>query len=103
MSISNEDELYTIISQARQADIIADVMAERFKQDKKWGEQNHDPVTFLAILVEEVGELAEAALHLKFGGPKAANVREEAVQTAAVAIAILECLDRDTWKVPSSE
>lgn len=74
-----------------------DVLAERQRQDAKWGEQNHDPFTYLTILTEEVGEFSQAALHARFGGPAAAGLREEAVQMAAVALAIVECLDRGKW------
>lgn len=81
-------------------DALRDVLAERVRQNKRWGEQNHDPFTYLAILVEEVGELAQAALHSRFGGPAAAGLREEAVQVAAVALAIVECLDRGRWEWP---
>jgi NTP pyrophosphatase (non-canonical NTP hydrolase) len=77
---------------------LADVRTERQRQDAKWGTQNHDPITYLAILTEEVDELAQAALHLRFGGPAALGVREEAVQVCAVALAIIECLDRNKWK-----
>ena len=73
------------------------VIAERVRQESKWGEQNHDPFTYLAILTEEIGELAQAALHTKFGGKEAGRMREEAVHTAAVALAIVECIDRDKW------
>lgn len=75
------------------------VLEERNRQDEKWGEQNHDPSTYLTILVEEVGEFAQAALQNRFGGPAGApeHMREEAVQTAAVALAIVECLDRGKW------
>lgn len=76
------------------------ILAERKRQDAKWGEQNHDPFTYLAILQEEAGEFAQAALHDRFGGPAAAKLREEAVHTAAVAMAIVECLDRAKWKWP---
>ena len=38
------------------------VIAERARQDAKWGEQNHHPLAWLGILTEEVGELAEAIL-----------------------------------------
>ncbi len=68
------------------------VLAERQRQFQKWGEQNHDMPTWLAILHEESGELAEAVLHEKFGGPEAENVMKEAVQTAAVALQIVEFL-----------
>lgn len=75
------------------------VLEERTRQDEKWGEQNHDPFTYLAILSEEVGETAQAALQTKFGGKHGGldHLREEAVQTAAVALAIVECLDRGKW------
>lgn len=32
---------------------------ERIRQDEKWGPQHHDRFTWLMILMEEVGELAE--------------------------------------------
>lgn len=81
---------------------VADVLAERWRQDAKWGQQDHDPFTYLAVLTEEVGELAQAALHTKFGGRAAAGLRTEALHTAAVALALLECLDRGLWKWPGS-
>lgn len=79
------------------------VLAERARQDAKWGEQNHDPFTYLTVLSEEVGELAQAALHTRFGGSKADGLMDEAVQTAAVALAIVECLLRGRWTWPSTE
>lgn len=81
---------------------LAYVLTERDRQDAKWGEQNHDPFTYLTILTEEVGEFAQAALQTRFGGDKGGLVRmrEEAVQAAAVALAIVECLDRGKWKWP---
>lgn len=80
---------------------LSDVMRERERQDIKWGEQNHDPFTYLTVLGEEFGELCQAALHLRFGGKAAANLREEAIHTAAVALALVECLDRAKWQWPS--
>ena len=80
---------------------VQDVLAERERQDAKWGEQNHDPFTWGAILTEEVGEWQKEALGLRFGpspSDGAARLREEAVQVAAVALAIVECIDRATWR-----
>ena len=74
---------------------IDDVLAERSRQNAKWGRQDHDPITWSAILSEECGEFAEAALHERFGGHAAANLRTEAIHCAAVAVQILECLDRN--------
>ena len=76
------------------ATVIADVRMERDRQDAKWGEQDHDPFTWLVILTEEVGETAKGALKAHFGGHSLAEYREEMVQVAAVAVAALECLDR---------
>jgi len=84
------------------ANAFESVLQERVRQDEKWGEQNLDPFTYLTILMEEVGELSQAALHTKFGGEHSGleHLREEAVQTAAVALAIVECLDRGKWVWP---
>lgn len=76
------------------------VLEERRAQDAKWGEQNHDGFIWLAVLSEEVGELAQAILHTKFGGKAASQVQAEAIQVAAVALAIVECLMRNEGKFP---
>lgn len=87
----------------RRANAVTDVIAERIRQDKKWGEQNHDPYLYLTILGEEFGETCKAALEARFRKDpvEKANwsqeLRKEAVQTAAVALAIVECLDRQKW------
>jgi NTP pyrophosphatase (non-canonical NTP hydrolase) len=77
---------------AQVAGAVVALLTERQKQHAKWGEQNHDMMTWLAILHEETGELAEACLHHKFGGPEADNVLKEAVQVAAVGCQIVEYL-----------
>ncbi len=110
---------------------VADVIAERERQEVRWGEQNHPiietrddipasfraliakdrhgvmdaslakrrcdalaqqgRVTFMDIFVEEVAELVEAAaIH----GDASDEARAEAVQVAAVALAIVERIDR---------
>ena len=74
-----------------------DIYLERNEQDKKWGEQNHRPEWWLAILGEEFGELCQTVLHRNFGGPEAQNLRDELVQVAAVAVAMIECCDRNEW------
>lgn len=74
--------------------IIQQILDERERQDAKWGEQNHDDYRWLAILTEEVGELAQAALHDEFGGKHAGTLRDELIQAAAVAVAWVECIDR---------
>ena len=75
-----------------------DIRAERKRQDAIWGEQNHDAGIWALILLEEIGEWAQAELESIFGGPNAGKQREEAVQMAAVAQSIIECMDRREGK-----
>ena len=77
---------------------VQDILQERDFQDAKWGEQNHDPFLYLTVLTEEVGELAKSALQARFGGPEGTKMRDEAIQVSAVAMAIVECLDRHKWR-----
>lgn len=61
------------------------IQTERDLQDQKWGQQNHHPLKWLAILGEEVGELCRAVL--EGNKPQALS---ECVQVAAVCVAWLE-------------
>lgn len=104
--------------------IYGEIKAERDRQDRKWGEQNHSmvqlgdaawaaavlgvphasfakdccdmaasdgSVTFGHILVEEVAEAFEAAaMH----GDASDELRAELVQVAAVAVAMIDRVDR---------
>lgn len=81
----------------------AHVDEERRRQDEKWGEQNHDPFVWLGVLSEEVGEFAQAALHARFGGPADIGLVNEAIQVAAVALAIVECAERNDWSLVGAE
>lgn len=73
-----------------QDEAIGMIRDERRRQFAKWGHQHHSPEWWLAILMEEVGELAECILHGKFGGHAAKNRGKELVQVAAVALAMIE-------------
>lgn len=81
---------------------VIDVLHERRNQDKKWGEQNHDYFLWLAILTEEVGEASQEALRMYFDVENEPthrnNLRKELVQVAAVALAMVECMDRQETK-----
>lgn len=82
---------------------VGDVLNERERQNQKWGEQNHDDGWWTAILAEEVGEAAQAALHGRFGGRAAGTLRDELVQVAAVAVQWIECIDRRIAPAPPAE
>lgn len=80
---------------------IQSVIDERERQNQKWGLQEHDPTVWMCILGEEYGELCQAVNETWFdNGPDERkkggyeNMRAEAVQVAAVAIQLIECLDR---------
>ena len=92
-------------------EIFEEILAERKRQDKKWGERNHpmlkaithtkcwnklekyrelnrtpEKLCWHTILLEEVYEA--------FAVGDAADQRKEMIQVAAVAVAIVEYLDR---------
>ena len=99
----------------KKSEIIKEILEERKFQDKKWGVQNHSPMEWCPILVEEVGEVNKAALQSHFkekipnvfgerptgGSPKERReyhekrYREELIQVAAVALSMIECFDRN--------
>lgn len=85
-------------------DPLQDIMEERARQDAKFGEQNHDPFVWVAILDEEKGEASQALLDATFewGSATMQDFRKELVETAAVALAMLECGDRNDWWEPTS-
>jgi NTP pyrophosphatase (non-canonical NTP hydrolase) len=69
-----------------------DVFMERMRQNEKWGIQRHDNGVWLSILIEEVGEVAEA-MQKGMKSEKetdANNLYEELIQVAAVASAWAE-------------
>jgi NTP pyrophosphatase (non-canonical NTP hydrolase) len=69
-----------------------DVLKERDRQNKKWGLQHHDYGTWLQILIEEVGEVAQAMQKAKGWGKEsdADDLYTELVHVSAVACAIAE-------------
>ncbi len=73
------------------------VRDERQRQDAKWGEQQHSPAIWLAILVEEVGEMAAPIIRFDGWKPelqKGTDLGKEIVHVAAVAKAMYESLER---------
>lgn len=85
-----------------QFQVTDEVQDERRKQDRKWGVQNHSPIEWMSILVEEVGEASKeaheyhfAGVHYELDSQRLHRLRAELVQVAAVAVAMIESLDRN--------
>ena len=76
---------------------VRDVLEERIRQEVQWGTQDHSPQDWMMILMEEVGEFARAEMETREREADPANIREELVQVAAVALAMLECCYRNGW------
>lgn len=89
--------------------IIEEIVAERARQNKKFGQQNHNLPEWMAILMEEVGEASREAVDWHFQYPpkhqtstpfeaiqknRLKNYRKELIQVAAVAVSMVEALDR---------
>jgi len=81
--------------------IFEEVISERKRQDLVFGEQNHTPVRWIPILAEEAGSAAKQANNFdKTGSEMSLRKYElEAIQVAAVAFAMLECLERGKWRI----
>ena len=78
-------------------DVLGQVLEERARQDAKWGQQDHLPVIWTGILLEEVGEVAQEVNEGWFSdsGPAIElRLEEELIQVAAVAVAWVEALQR---------
>lgn len=89
--------------------VLTEVSAERVRQNEKWGQQNHNPVEWVAILTEEVGEVAKEAADYAFRcgteglssieadvllKERLESYRTECIQVAAVAVQMVEVIDR---------
>lgn len=82
--------------------VVKRVIEERKKQEQKWGQQNHNPFMWNAILVEEVGEVSQAILEAydwvnkKFSaGSKLDDLKEELIQVIAVGVAMYQSIERN--------
>ena len=81
--------------------ILTRVLFERKRQDEKWGQQNHNPCEWIAILGEEFGEASKEALEAHFNYPgeskedRLLRYRKELIQVAAVAVSMIESVDRN--------
>ena len=77
------------VRMSNQEKIVKEILAERDRQDRLWGVQDHEAFKWVAILLEEVGEYSKDVLEGRM-----THAREEVVQIAAVAMAIVESMDR---------
>lgn len=75
--------------------LLEEVGVERYRQNARWGIQNHDPLAWSAILGEEVGEVLKEVNEIYFRQKDTKEYRKELLQVAAVAVAMIECLDRN--------
>lgn len=78
---------------SEQLSVAEGIQQERDRQNEKWGPQNHNPMKWLTILMEEVGEAAKEILE-----HRPLMYRAEMVQVAAVAQAMIESFDRNEGK-----
>jgi hypothetical protein len=83
--------------------VFANIRDERDRQREKWGQQRHEMPVWMTILMEEVGEACKDALAWRSTtaqgneayADQSENFRNEMVQVAAVAVAIIEAMDLD--------
>jgi NTP pyrophosphatase (non-canonical NTP hydrolase) len=71
------------VNEMTRANVLQAVLAERERQDKKWGDQTHNSDDrWTVILTEEVGEVAREVYE-----KRSAGMFEEVIQCAAVCMA----------------
>jgi len=86
--------------------VLLEVLTEVDKAKEKFPQWPTDPLHAVAVLGEEFGELTQAILQRTYENPASIeHVREEAIQTAAMAIRFLEELDNykytPSYKIPT--
>ena len=78
--------------------VLDDVIAERERQDERWGVQDIHDWERISIIGEEFGEVAKAANEANFqSSPKRGDrteLRSEAVQLAASVVDLVQAIDR---------
>ena len=93
--IRMSDKLYTDKCFKKLDSLIDHVDCENMQQIKKWGIQSHSAFAWITILVEEVGELAQATLNSEYGQDTKKIVFKEAIQVATLALKIAEMFKED--------
>lgn len=97
--------------------ILNEIRKERERQDSKWGEQNNKPMEWIPIIMEELGEASKEALEHYFRYPDKLGsnpsdnyqkmrlelYRKELIETAAVCVNAIQCLDRNELYVSNDD
>lgn len=83
--------------------IAEELGAELRRQDELWPGQNRSPIQWLAILTEEVGEVAQEVANAIDHPPIRANYRVELIQVAAVAVQAIRAYDRRYPPAPARD
>lgn len=94
-----------LYANAETLNVLSDVSSERTRQLTKFGVQDHPIADWFLILQEEVGEAAREACEHVFRGrfpehyaddpERLHRLRKELIEVAAVAVAMVESLDRN--------
>src|SRR5436190_23889669 len=82
-------------SSLTQEDVIGDVIEERERQDAMFGEQNHHPAYWIALLGKQMGQLGDKIVAREWSADRTRgndNMREEAGQLAAVVVAFVDAV-----------
>ncbi len=118
IELNKENANREIINLRKYSNILCEVAAEWGRQDEKCGTQNHSPIEWMPILMEEVGEASKEVVDYHFKNPaydctvgfippnefhqqdRLSRYRKELIQVAAVAVSMIESLDRNELSQP---
>ena len=75
--------------------IFKSIIKERIRQHSIWGEQNRTPAEWISILGEEFGEVCKEVQENFLNNKSLDDYRTELIQVAAVAVQMIECLERN--------
>jgi len=78
----------------KEYDAISQILIELKKAKSKWPDWLFDPIHASSILCEEAGETLQAANDFCYSNGDIERLRIEAAQTGAMAIRLLENLDK---------
>lgn len=106
LQLLNQYQLIGTVEECREArerqsgmqrKITENVLDERKRQDKKWGEQNHIAPVWGMIIGEEYGEMCQAINEFGFNPTPETEeqIYTEAIHTMSSCMAMLECMERN--------